>query len=88
MVNGERGITTVKGIIKEIIKMVKSTDLGHGGMIMAKNIKAITIMVKNGEWFEWASNGELVISGFYKSGKKWDGVFKGIEYASGKKISS
>ena len=30
--------------------MVKSTDLGRGGMIMVKkNIKAITIMVKKAE---------------------------------------
>ena len=43
---------------------------------------------KSGEWFEWASNGELVISGFYKKGKKWDGLFKGIKYSSGKKVSS
>ena len=65
-------------------------DLGHGGMITGKkkyqgnydNGK------KSGEWFEWESNGELVISGFYKNGKKWDGVFKGTKYISGKKISS
>ena len=50
MVNGERGNITGKGIIKEIIKMVKSMDLGHGGMITGKkNIKAITIMVKKAE---------------------------------------
>ena len=43
---------------------------------------------KSGEWFEWASNGELLISGFYRNGKKWDGVFKGIKYSSGEKVSS
>ena len=37
-------------VIKEIIKMVKSTDPGRGGMIMGKkNIKAITIMVRKAE---------------------------------------
>ena len=86
MVNGERGITMGKGIIKEIIKMVKSTDLGHGGMIMAKKYQGnYDNGKKSGEWFEWASNGELVISGFYKNGKNGMVCLKVLNMLLGKK---
>ena len=63
-------------------------DLGHGGMIMAKKYQG---NYDNGKKTENGLNGkegEIVISGFYKNGKKWDGLFKGIKYSSGKKVSS
>ena len=38
---------------------------------------------KEGQWFEWDQNNELVVNGHYKNGLKWDGNFKDEIYVSG-----
>ena len=40
---------------------------------------------KDGQWFEWSSDGSLIVNGSFKEGKRWDGNFKGTKYISGEK---
>lgn len=67
--------------------MGKNMAPGHGGMIMVKKKYNGDYYKgkKDGQWFEWSSDGNLIVSGSYKGGKRWDGIFKGTKYISGEK---